>query len=81
MNILFNEKHQRTDVYNYEINTGGEFGIFLPADQRQVAILFKNNKFSEARYGWSGCCDRNGWRILAAIEAKITELEGRYKDE
>lgn len=71
-NTLFDEKHVCRDTYTFQINGGGEFYI---EESGEVTIIFINGKFSEARFPLEGTYSRNGWRILAEIEKRITEIE------
>lgn len=72
MKMLYSETYIHTDVYHYEINGGGEYFV---QESGKVKIVFENKKFVSASYPLSGTYSRNGWRILAAINEKINEIE------
>ena len=72
MDMLYNQKHTKTDVYSYEINGGGKYSV---KEQGQVEIIFVEGKFAKASYPFLGIYSRNGWRILAAVEKEIATIE------
>lgn len=78
MEMLYNQARTQTDTYCYEINSGGEF---LVNESGKVVIVFENKKFVSASYPMSGTYTRNGWRILAAINEKIKQIEQTLKDK
>lgn len=73
MELLFDKKHRHTDFFTYQINRGGELNV---KECGTVAIRFVDGKFADVEFPFKGPYTRNGWRILAAIEAEITRLEG-----
>ena len=77
MELLYNEIPTRTDTYCYEINSGGELYV---QESGQVKIGFDNKEFVRASCPFSGTYSRNGWRILAAINEKIKQIEQALKE-
>jgi len=75
MEFLYDEKHKRIDTYEYQINGGG---VYFVEESGRVIIIFEDGKFKSASYPFSGQYSRNAWRILAAINEKINEIEVRY---
>ena len=73
MNLLYNDQHTKTDTYSYTINSGGEFYV---TESGKVTIVFENGVFISASFPFRDRYSRNGWRILAAINKKIEEIEG-----
>lgn len=71
--LLFDRKHTRTDIFTYRIIGDNALGV---KKDGEVAIHFLNGKFSHVYFPFTGKYTRNGWRILAAIEAEIARLEG-----
>jgi len=78
MEMLYNQAHTQTDIYCYEINSGGELFVY---ESGKVVIVFENKKFVSASYPMSGTYTRNGWRILVAINEKIEIIEQALKDK
>lgn len=76
MKMLYNETRIQTDTYHYEINGGGEFSV---KESGEVTVVFENKKFVSASFPFSEHYTRNGWRILAAINEKINEIEQALK--
>lgn len=76
MNVLYNERHTKTDIYHYEINEGGEFQIIESGD---ITIVFENDVFVSVSFPFREKYSRNGWRILAAINEKISEIEKQFE--
>lgn len=76
--ILHNHTYQRTDVYKMAINPGG---VHLIQESGMIAITFVDGKFEKVDFSMTGKYSRNGWRILAAIEAEITRIENTYKEK
>jgi len=72
MNTLYDWEHTRIDIYTAQINSGGENNV---KEHGTITIEFHDGRFFTASYPFSGTYTRNGWRILAAIEAEITRIE------
>lgn len=72
MRLLIYPQHTRKDIYEYTINSGGEFCIQEHGD---IQIEFENGVFKKATFPFQGTYTRNGWRILAAIETMIAIIE------
>ena len=72
MAFLFGRKRNTTDVFSYQINSGGDDMV---KEQGEIRITFVNGKFQSAEYPFGGLYTRNGWRILRAIEQAIGEIE------
>lgn len=70
--LLYDEQHQRRDMFEFKINSGGNLNV---VEVGTVQISFVDGKFERAAYPMTGTYSRNGWRILAAIEKCIIELE------
>ena len=77
MNILYEEQCNKTEVYSYKINRGGLRRI---DSHEEITITFINNEFFKAEYNFGPIYSRSSWRVLRAIEEKITELEERYQE-
>lgn len=77
-NILYDMEHEQTDEFAFKINRGGEYQI---NESGTVEITFRNGEFQSVRYPLAGTYTRNGWRILAAIEDKISRIERTYFGE
>ena len=60
-------KVTKMDDYEFEVEEGNI-----------IHIVFENGEFSRCSFGFSGTYTREQWKILAAIEKKITELELSY---
>lgn len=81
MQILYGE--ERTTTHRFTINQGGELNIRLSRfnvgqDAPSVEIVFQGKKFLSCKFPFTGMYERQHWHILAAINAKISELEERY---
>lgn len=63
---LYNPKTRKQDYYIYETSEG------------EICIEFKNGIFNFVAYHFTNPYTRNQWKILAAIEKKISELEEKY---
>lgn len=72
MKVLYDKHHTRLDMYEYEINGGGEYFI---QESGKIKIVFENGKFKSASFPLHGVYSRNGWRILAGINDMINEIE------
>ena len=77
-NFLYGKAHERHDFYSYEINSGGQMGVY---ETGKITIHFIDGQFSNAHFPFSGTYTRNGWRILAEIERRITAIEESLKGE
>ena len=77
MNLLYDEKHTKLDTYEYQINGGGKYYV---KESGRVTIVFENGHFKSASFPLSGQYSRNGWRILAAMNEKISYIEMRYEE-
>ena len=83
MRLLYNETATKTEMFTFQLNEGGE--ILLRAgggpQNKEVIITFVNDKFNGADWRASDEIQitRNYWRVLAAIEEKIAEIEARKK--
>lgn len=73
--VLYGCKAEQRDTYTLTINGGEEHRI---EECGEVQIVFVNQKFKEAKFPMNGSYTRNGWRILAAIEQKISQIEQSY---
>jgi hypothetical protein len=76
--LLYDKTHDRRDEFNFNINGGGDLCV---QEHGTVKIEFINKVFCRASYPMHGSYTRNGWRILAAIEAQIAELEVEMMDK
>ena len=72
MNLLFGEQKKKYEEHRFKINSGSELTV---GETGEIIIHFVNDKFDKVEFPFSGMYSRNAWRILAAIEAKITEIE------
>ena len=72
MRMLYDEIHTKTDIYEYNINGGGEYHV---EETGIVRIVFENKKFKMAAFPLRKTYTRNGWRIMAAINEKIEQIE------
>lgn len=72
--LLYEPRHERLDSFRFKINGGGELGV---KEDGEICITFRDGKFEGAKFPFSGNYTRNGWRILAAIESKICDIETR----
>ena len=78
MRYLYDEVKKKIEVYSFQINQGGpefirEHGI--------VSVTFIDDKFSSVAFPLTGQYSRNGWKIMAAINRKIEEIETRKANE
>ena len=79
MNILYEENLKKTEVYRYKINRGGELRIDSNGD---ITITFINNHFEKAEFNFgSALYSRSDWRVLKAVEEKISLLEFAYENK
>jgi hypothetical protein len=69
-NLLFNEHVNKTEEYCYKIEVEGEKAVII--------IVFENEMFERVSFPFGGPYTRSEWRILAAIERQITEIEEKY---
>ena len=76
--LLFNGTHIRKDVYQYEINSGGDCDV---NEQGFITIRFRDGEFDGCDFPFSGEYSRNAWRILKDVAEKITELEEDLENE
>jgi len=76
MSLLYNKKHKKIDTFIFNINSGGED---LVKETGEVSIIFLNGKFDQCNFPFTGHYTRNGFRILAEINDKISELEEELK--
>lgn len=74
--FLYNKISERTDTYKMKINQGGSLDI---KESGWITITFVDGKFKSVKYPFTGPYTRNGWRILAAIEAEISRIEDNYE--
>ena len=72
--LLYNATKETRETYSFQINSGGELGV---EETGTVTITFLNGKFEKCHFPFAGNYTRNGWRILAAIEQKISEIEAQ----
>ena len=70
--MLYDREHRREDSYTFSVNSGGAAEV---KEAGIVKIRFVNGKFRDAIFPFSGRYTRNGWRIMAAIEAEIIRIE------
>ena len=70
--LLYGAEQFVTHNFTYKINSGGELGV---KEQGNIQVTFKNGNFAYASFPFQGPYTRNGWRILAAINQKIEEIE------
>lgn len=74
--LLYDEQRTTTDTFFYKINSGGELDV---KETGEVVIEFKDKKFHSVRCNSFEVSlreiTRNGWRLLAAIERKISDIE------
>lgn len=68
--LLYGAECEQRHIYTFKINTG-----LYEKESGQVKITFKDGRFESAAFPFSGNYTRNGWRILAEIEQKITDIE------
>ena len=74
--LLYDETKEKYETYTYRINGGGSYFII---ETGKIILTFVDGKFFKAEFPFVGMYSRNGWRILAAIEQKISEIEARGK--
>jgi hypothetical protein len=77
-NLLYGMEHRDTDEFTFQINRGGDKWV---QETGTVTITFKDREFYSAQYPFAGTYSRNGWRILAEIEAEISRLERTFFKE
>lgn len=70
--LLFDKQAESTQIYSFQINSGGTLQI---KESGIVTIVFRNNKFQKTIFPFTGTYSRNAWRILAAIEEEIQKIE------
>jgi hypothetical protein len=74
--LLYDENQELLHTFSYKINSGGNDDV---KETGEVSITFKNGRFELAHFPFNGPYTRNGWRILAAIERRITAIEQQLK--
>ena len=82
MRLLYGEQKEKTEVFTYTVNQGGELHIKVSnGSERQVQIVFKNEKVSHVDHDIDEAfsIERSYWHVMRAIADKIEELEGNYK--
>jgi hypothetical protein len=70
--LLYGLEREQRDTYTFKIDSGGELGVI---ESGQVVITFKDGRFESASFPFGGRYTRNGWRVLSAIEHRISEIE------
>lgn len=75
--LLYDAVCEQRHTYTFKINGGGELGV---KESGQVTITFKDGRFESASFPFSGNYTRNGWRILADIEQKISDIENAGRE-
>lgn len=72
--LLYDKINETTDVYSFQINSGGPLHV---KERGLVEITFKNGKFESVSLPFpvTPGATRNAWRILAAIEEEIGKVE------
>lgn len=74
MSLLYDEAKKKTEVFSFQVNSGGIDNV---RESGVISIIFIDDKFSSVSFPLTGSYSRNGWKIMAAINQKIEEIEGR----
>lgn len=78
MNLLYGKTKTKEEKFSYQINSGGDLSV---KEGGTITITFRNEKFYEATFPFSGRYTRNGWMILAQINEEIREIEANYANQ
>jgi len=78
MNILYTKMINKTHVYSFTVNSGGEYNI---EEIEDVEIIFVNGILSNVKVDRLDCLGRNRWRIYAAINEQIEIIEQTYRND
>lgn len=80
MNILYDEANNKTEVFEFTINQGGDLKLKVSnGSDRKITITFIDNKFDSVKHDLHKFDPRSDWYVYGAIADKIKEIEERYK--
>lgn len=82
MEILYQPKKTKLEVFSYTINKGGELNIRVSnGSDRTVSISFEDEKFKGVEHNLGEFNERSNWHVFGAIAKKIDDIESNYMNK